>query len=155
MNSPEDAESRRLIVGWREFVALPDWGIPRVKAKIDTGARTSSLDVVDLTEMPGGKVLFHVVVQESPKLKLVEVEAPMVRITNVKPMPGEVEVRPVVSTTMELGGISREVEISLHRREGMLCRMLVGRLSLGDHFLVDPLRKYLLSDRPAHSRKSS
>ena len=155
MNSPEDAESRRLIVGWREFVALPDWGIPRVKAKIDTGARTSSLDVVDLTEMPGGKVLFHVVVQESPKLKLVEVEAPIIRISSVKPMPGQVEVRPVVSTTMELGGISREVEISLQRREGMLCRMLVGRLSLGDDFLVDPMRKYLLSDRPAHSRRSS
>lgn len=145
MNSPDDSDSQKQVIGWREFASLPDWGIPRVKAKIDTGARTSTLDVVDLTELPGDRVLFHAVVRESPQLKLVEVEADVVRRTNVKPRPGVVEERPVVSTTLEVGGISQEIEISLHRREGMLCRMLIGRLALREHFLVDPSRKYLLS----------
>jgi hypothetical protein len=136
-------------IGWREFVALPDWGIPRIKAKADTGARTSALDVVDLDIREDGQVTFHVVVRESPRLKLVEVVAPVIRMASVKPRPGEVEVRPVVRTRMVLGGMERVIEVSLLRREGMLCRMLLGRKALADTFLVDPGSKYLLSGRAA------
>lgn len=146
-----ESERSRHVIGWREFVALPDWGIPRLKAKIDTGARTSALDVTDLTELPGGRVLFHAVVRESPRLKLVEVEAELVRTSTVKPRPGEVETRPVVRTRMTLGDVERDIEISLLRREGMLCRMLLGRLALGTDFLVDASAKYLLSGKSAPS----
>ena len=145
---PEEERPRR-VIGWREFVALPDWGIPRLKAKIDTGARTSALDVTDLTELPGDRVLFHAVVREAPRLKLVEVEAEVVRTSSVKPRPGVVETRPVVRTVMRLGDVERPIEISLLRREGMLCRMLLGRLSLGEDFLVDASAKYLLTGRAA------
>ena len=137
------------VIGWREFVALPEWGITRIKAKADTGARTSALDVVDLEKLPDGRVMFHVVVRESPRLKLVEVVAPVVRTSTVKPRPGLVEERPVVRTRMLLGGVEREIEVSLLRREGMLCRMLLGRMALSNEFLVDPAAKYLVSGRGA------
>ena len=145
----DSPESPATAIGWREFVALPDWGIPRIKAKADTGARTSALDVVDLDLQEDGQVTFHVVVREAPRLKLVEVVAPVVRMASVKPRPGEVEVRPVVRTCMVLGGMEREIEVSLLRREGMLCRMLLGRKALADAFLVDPGSKYLVSGRAA------
>ena len=150
-----DASSSRppaTVIGWREFVALPDWGIPRIKAKADSGARTSALDVVDLEPCGDGEVMFHVVVREAPRLKLVEVVAPVVRTSNVKPRPGEIEERPVVRTRMVLGGIEREIEVSLLRREGMLCRMLLGRMALADAFLIDPGSKYLVSGRAAAGR---
>lgn len=143
-----------LIVGWREFVALPDWGIPRLKAKIDTGARTSAIHVGRLEELPDGRVRFEVVVRETPRLRTTVVEATPVRRTTVKPSSGVRQQRLVFRTRLEIGPLSREVELSLVSRKGMLCRMLVGRRALASHVLVSPVRKYLHSDAPGAPKKS-
>jgi len=137
-----------VVVGWREYVALPDWGIPRLKAKIDTGARTSAIHVGALEELPDGRVRFEVVVRESPKLRTTLVEATPVRRTTIKPSSGVRQQRLVFRTRMEIGPITREIELSLVSRKGMLCRMLVGRRALPAYVLVSPVRKYLHSDAP-------
>lgn len=137
-----------LIVGWREFVSLPGWGIPRLKAKIDTGARTSSIHVGALEELPNGNVRFEVVVREKPKLHTRYVEATPVRRSVVKPSSGVKQERLVFRTVLRIGPIEREIELSLVSRKGMLCRMLIGRKALPSHVLVSPTRKYLHSDAP-------
>ncbi len=147
MEQPAAAEP--VVIGWREFLALPEWGIPRIKAKADTGARTSALHVADLEELPGGRARFRVVVRESPRLKTVPVEAEVVRVAQVKPTPTKVERRLVVATTMRLAGVERRIEIALVCRRGMLCRMLLGRRALDGAFLVDPATKYRLTGKAA------
>jgi len=137
-----------VIVGWREFVALPEWGISKLKAKIDTGARTSAIHVGELEELPDGRVRFEVVVREKPKLRTTLVEATPVRRTVVKPSSGRKQERLVFRTKLVIGPIERDIELSLVSRKGMLCRMLVGRLGLPSNTLVHPSRKYLHSEAP-------
>lgn len=137
-----------VVIGWREFVALPEWGITRLKAKIDTGARTSAIHVGALEELPDGRVRFEVVVREKPRLRTTVVEATPVRRSTVKPSSGAKQQRLVFRTRMVIGSIERVIELSLVSRKGMLCRMLVGRLALPPHVLVSPSRKYLHTDAP-------
>jgi len=138
--------AQRLVVGWREMLELPEWGIQRIKTKVDTGARTSALHVNNLTYTDDGKVLFDVVVREHP-LRLVAVEAALVRMSRVKPTHDRVEERPVVKTTMRLGGMEHSIEIALVARPGMSCRMLLGRRALAHHFLVNSTQCFLVSGR--------
>ena len=137
-----------VVIGWREFVALPEWGITRLKAKIDTGARTSAIHVGALEELPDGRVRFEIVVREKPKLRTTVVEATPVRRSTVKPSSGRKQERLVFRTRLVIGALEREIELSLVSRKGMLCRMLVGRTALPSHVLVHPSRKYLHSDAP-------
>ncbi len=137
-------------IGWRETVALPDWRIARIRAKIDTGARTSAIHVAAIEELPGERVRFKVVLREKPARKTRWVEAPIARRTVVKPSSGDRQSRIVCSTRMVLGGVEREVEVSLVCRQGMLCRMLVGRRAIAGAFLVDASRKYIITGRAAH-----
>lgn len=131
-------------LGWREQVALPDWGIRRIRAKIDTGARTSAVHVGDIQQLENGHVCFEVVIREKPKRRTVWIDAePIVRDATVKPSSGHRQQRPVVKTRIVLGGIEREIELSLVCRKGMLCRMLIGRTALEGVFVVDPSKKYL------------
>ena len=135
-----------LVIGWREIVSLPDWGISRLKAKIDTGARTSAFHVGALEELPDGRVRFEVIVREEPHRRTTLVTARPVRRTTIKPSSGVRQERLVFRTKLNIGSIEKEIELSLTSRKGMLCRMLVGRLALPSHVLVSPTRKYLLSD---------
>ena len=135
------------IVGWRERVALPDWGIRNLRAKIDTGARTSALDVAQIEEIEGGRIRFEVVTRTDPVRKTRWVEATPVRESSVKPSHGKAQRRYVCLTTLRMGSYEREVEISLVCRKGMLCRMLVGRTALAGAVLVDPSRKYALTGK--------
>ena len=143
-----------VVVGWREFVALPEWGITRLKAKIDTGARTSAIHVGDLEELPDGKVRFEVVIREEPNLRTMMVEATPVRRSNVKSSSGAKQQRLVFKTRLVLGEIERDIELSLVSRKGILCRMLVGRRALPAHVVVQPSRKYLQSDAPGKKTAS-
>lgn len=138
--SGPDAEP--IVVGWREVVAFPDWGIPRVRAKIDTGARTSAIHAAHIDELPDGRVRFEVVTRERPERRSIWVEATPVRRTIIKPSSGERQVRIVCRTRMRVGPLEREIELSLVSREGMLCRLLVGRTAL-EGALVDPQARYL------------
>lgn len=136
------------VVGWRERVTLPEWGITRIKAKIDTGARTSAIHVGALEELEDGQVRFEVVVREGPSRKTTWVTAAPVRRTTIKSSSGHRQKRLVFRTRMQIGEIERDAELTLVSRKGMLCRMLVGRTALSGGILVDPRRIYLASRKP-------
>lgn len=142
----------KTVVGWRELVDFPEWGIRGVVAKIDTGARTSSLHVEDLEEVAPGRIRFHVVLSRGENPERVEAEADLVRISSVRPSTGKPQRRRVVRAVIELGGRTKEIEVSLVSRRHMLCRMLVGRRALGEDFLVDPERRYLFG-RPKKTKR--
>ena len=133
------------IVGWRERVALPDWGIRNIRAKIDTGARTSAIDVAEIEELEDGRIRFEVVTRTEPERKTRWIEAEPVREAKIKPSHGVAQKRYVCSTTLKMGEVEREIEISLVCRKNMMCRMLVGRTALSGAVLVDPSRKYALT----------
>jgi hypothetical protein len=144
-NSDFGQSTPHTVIGWRENIELPEWGIESVQAKIDTGARTSALHVREIEELDDGKLRFEVVLREKPTRQSVWAEAQAVRDSNVKPSSGERQRRRVVKTLMKIGPIERRIEISLVCRKGMLCRMLVGRTALENLFIVDPSAKYLVS----------
>jgi hypothetical protein len=136
-------EKQLTMVGWREQIALPDWGISRIRAKIDTGARTSAIDVATIEHLDDGRVRFEVVRRQRPDRRTKWIVAEPVRSTVIKPSSGHRQERVVCRTRMRLGAIEHEIEVSLVCRKSMLCRMLVGRSALADFFCVDPSRKYL------------
>ena len=134
----------RLVVGWREYVALPQWGIASIRAKIDTGARTSAVHVENVEALPGNRVRFEVVHQRGDANSWVPVEAEIVRESRVRPSTGRRQCRYVVATTLRLGPVEKTIELSLVSRKKMLCRLLLGRTALDDGFLVDPGRTHIL-----------
>lgn len=152
----DDLNDGPLLIGWRELVDLPEWGLRGIRAKIDTGARTSALHVAEFEILAGDRVRFEVVAREKPERKTRWVEAPLVRHSIVKPSSGERQERPVVSTRLRIGNREHEAEISLVCRKGMLCRMLVGRTALAGTFVVDPGARRLASHlRPTSKRSAS
>jgi len=134
-----------IVAGWREWVDLPDWGIHRVRTKLDTGARTSALHVAHIEALPDGRVAFHAVPRRKSERR-VQVIARVVRRTRVRSSNGESMWRPVVRTRLRLGPIEREIEVTLVDRAPMLHRMLVGRSALAG-VIVDPARRYVISGK--------
>lgn len=140
-----------IIVGWREVVDLPEWGVRRMRAKLDTGARTSALHVADLVALPGGLVSFDVVLSRRRADRRIRVETHVVRTARVRSTTGVTTLRPVVRTRLRLGHFEREIEVSLVDRGPMIHRMLIGRSGLaglvvaGDH-------RYLVSRAPRPRR---
>jgi hypothetical protein len=130
----------RVVIGRREVVRLPDWGV-RLRAKVDTGARSSALDVDDVEALPGDRVRFSIVLKRD-RSRRVRVEAPVARLGRVRPSSGVTQLRYFVETRIQIGDVLKPVEISLVPRRGMLCRMLLGRSALVGDFLVDPDATY-------------
>lgn len=130
-------------IGWREYVALPDWNLHGIRAKADTGARSSAIDVANLEELPGDRVRFEVVGDRSHPERRVVIEAGIVRRTRVRSSFGQAHDRLFVETTLRLAKRDLTIELGLVCRENMLCRMLLGRKSLEHVFAVDPGRIYL------------
>ncbi len=137
-------------VGWCEWVALPELGIGRLSAKIDTGARTSALHVRSMKPVGerNGKPLLEVRLPtgrrpNSGKGRLTRVEVDEYVV--VRDSGGHEERRPVITTTLSLGPITRRVRVSLTDRGDMLFPMLVGRTALGEDFVVDAAARNLLS----------
>lgn len=134
------------VIGWREWVALPDWGVPHLKAKIDTGARTSSLHAFGLEwfDRDGAPwVRFELHPWQHSTTDASIAEAPVVATRDIKSSSGAVDHRPVVHTTLLLAGHPVTAEITLTRRDEMGFRMLVGREALRRRFIVDPGVSYL------------
>ena len=140
------------IIGWRERVDLPEWGIKRIKTKIDTGARTSAVDVSEIQELGDGRIRFKVVARVRPKRKVKWVVASPVRVSTVKPSHGEAQTRYVCETALRVGVHEHRIEISLVCRKGMLCRMLLGRTAMAGQFVVDPEKRYLMTSRKPRSQ---
>lgn len=139
------SESPKTVIGWREYVDLPDWGIKRLKAKIDTGARSCSLHVEDLKELSNGKISFYVVL--GPNRSRKRITATPVRKGKVKSSIGVRTHRWYVETRLRIGDVSRDVKISLVGRDEMNFRMLVGRTALDRNFLVDVAHGYMLEKK--------
>jgi hypothetical protein len=138
----------RTLIGWREWIHLPDlldggW----IKAKVDTGARTSALHAWDVERFDrdgAAWVRFSLHPRQHDDEHVVQAEARLVEEREVRSSNGEVEVRPVVETTLALGGERYVIELTLTKRDQMGFRMLLGRTGMARHLLVDPGSSYLL-----------
>jgi len=127
------------IIGWREWVALPNLKIPKIKVKVDTGARTSALHAFDIEKYRrDGKdfVKFKVHPEQDRPKKTIECRSRVLEYRKIKSSNGQTELRPVILTTVELLGEAWEVEITLTNRDQMGFRMLLGRASIKNKFLV-------------------
>ena len=156
-----NSESELLSVGWREWVSLPDLGLPAIKAKVDTGARTSAIHAFDIErfEHDNGEpwVAFTVLpIQREANVKR-RCKAPLVDVRNVTDSGGHKEERFFISTRLVIGGQARTVEITLAQRTEMLFRMLLGRTTLVPNIVVNPKLSYTLgrvNARTVYSEKS-
>lgn len=135
------------IVGWREWVRLPALTEHAVKAKVDTGARTSALHAFDL-QVDDGVADFAVHPHQRSDEDESRVQLPVVDHREVRPSSGRSEQRPVVRAVVLLGPHELEVELTLTDRDAMGFRMLLGRTALRDVFLVDPAVSYAQGRRP-------
>ena len=138
----------KTLIGWTEYIDFPDWGIHGLKAKVDTGARSSALHVEDIEEIDGGKrVRFHVILSRKNTKSRLEVEAPVLKKAKVRSSTGVYRQRYFVKTRIRMGDVEKDIELSLVSREKMLFRMLLGRKSLENDFLIDVNRRYALGRR--------
>ena len=148
----------RTVIGWREWVRLPDLCPARIKAKIDTGARTSALHAFDLRirETGGAMVAsFELHPKQRSSAGAVRVECPVLGFRKVRSSDGRVETRPLIVTTARAAGIQWPIEVTLASRDEMGFRMLLGRSALSRRFLVDPGRSFLAAAARQESRGDS
>lgn len=150
--TPEPAEP--IVIGWRERVDLPEWGLFSIQAKADTGARSSAIDVDNIEELPHDRVRFEVVVRRTGRGLRKVMEAPVSRRSRVRSSLGDDHARIFVSTRLSLAGRLVTTEIGLVSRESMISRMLLGRRCLEGAFLVDSGRRYVHGNRPQVSTLS-
>lgn len=133
------------IIGWREWLALPELQIPAIKAKVDTGARTSALHAyfVEPFAREGVQMVRFGVHPLQKRLDLeIVCEAPIKDYRSVSDSGGHKEMRYVIETNMQLGILSRTIEMTLTNRDNMKFRMLLGRTALAGMQVV-PDRSYL------------
>ncbi len=135
------------IIGWKESVDFPEWGIFHVSAKADTGARSSALDVRNIVELENNRLRFDVILDRGSGARTQTVEAEMTGHTRVRSSNGITQERYRVRTTIRVGKFERQVEFSLTTRRKMIHRVLLGRRFLAEGFLVDSRQKYLATRR--------
>jgi len=138
------------VIGWREWLGLPELGIKRVKAKIDTGARSSSLHALDVEEFRQDDrdyVRFVVYPRQKSDQKPVHCEMPVLEFREIRSSNGRVQRRPVIRTSLQLLGREFAVDLTLADRSRMGFRMLVGREALRSRFLVDSGASFLCGRR--------
>lgn len=142
-----DRKRSKPIIGWREWVALPELGVDAIKAKIDTGARSSSLHAFEIEryrDATGAEMVrFTVHPRQRHRGHSHPVEAPLHAEKLVRNPGGREEIRPVIRTLVVWNGSEFEVELNLTRRDEMGFRMLLGRQAIRRRFLVDPGRSFL------------
>ena len=143
------------VIGWREWVGLPALGIERVKAKIDTGARSSALHAFDMhiaSERGIEVVRFEVHPFQRDAATTVKAEAEVVDYREIRSSSGHRSRRPVIVTPVTLAGESWPIELTLVNRDEMGFRMLLSRQAVRGRFLVDPSRSFVAGRGPARRR---
>ncbi len=141
------SSSPLLVAGWREWVSLPNLGVDRIKAKIDTGARTSTLHAFDIEVIKQrGKevVCFKVHPLQRQSRRVIVCQADLVDERLIRSSSGHSSLRPVILTKLQVGPCVWEIELTLTNRDKMGFRMLIGRQAIRKHLLVHPGRSYIL-----------
>ena len=147
---------KKKIVGWREWVRLPDLKVAKIKVKLDTGARTSALHafrVTPFTKDGAAYVRFfvHPLQRKSkPEIKCV---ALVIDHRTVMDSGGRREERPVIRTTLRIGKSRYPIELTLTNRDEMGFRMLLGRQALRRRYLVDPGRAFVIRKKRQRRKK--
>jgi hypothetical protein len=137
-------------IGWREWVRLPDLGIKRIKAKVDTGARTSALHAFKVTAFyRGGAAYVEFAVHPVQRHRKPEVAcvAKVIDLRRITDSGGNSQERYVIRTRMKLGKLSWPIELTLSNRDSMGFRMLIGREAIRRRYVVDPARSYIVRKR--------
>jgi hypothetical protein len=151
VNTRRAARRRRrwlATIGWRERVALPEFEVDRIRAKIDTGAQTSSLHASrpEITHEDDGEwISFELFPRRRSRTDAVRAKAKVLEHRWIRSSNGQREYRPVISTKLGLGGDVWEAEFTLTNRNNMSYRMILGRSALRGRFIVDSGLSYLLS----------
>jgi len=134
------------IIGWREWVSLPELGIQTIKAKIDTGARTSALHAFALRPFKKAnqeKIRFDMHPLQNDNTTVITCEADVIDLRWVSDSGGHREERFVIKTPLIIGEKTWFIEITLTERDTMLFRMLLGRSAIRKHFLINPARSFI------------
>jgi hypothetical protein len=137
---------KKLRIGWREWIALPELSIPSIKVKIDTGARTSSLHTFKIEPFLGtqGKMKVRFGVHPLQERKDIELfcTADVIDKRIVKNSGGKEEERYVIKTKLQIKDRDWEIEITLSNRDNMKFRMLLGRTALRHKVIIDSSKSY-------------
>lgn len=144
------------LAGWREWVQLPDVGVPWIKAKLDTGAQTSSIHAYDVEPFDRDGVAwvrFSIRPWQRSTADEVRVECPVLDVRRVRSSSGHVDERFVVSMRLVLVGHEVDAEVTLSNRDAMGFRMLIGREALSRGFVVDSARSFLGDRAPRPMRR--
>lgn len=138
---------KKRIVGWKEYIVLPDLKVKKVIAKIDTGANVASIDAseIKIIKRDGVKYVSFKIMKRNNTVK--KASAPLVGYKRIKSSNGDVERRPYIKTTLVMDGISKKIELTLTDRGPMDYTMLIGKKALGRRWLVNPAVSYLTSGK--------
>ncbi len=142
-----DGKNGKLLVGWREWVSLPDLGIVSMKAKIDTGARTSCLHTKNIEEyQKNGEKWVKFITYPTPNDSTAsqECHAKVVDMRTVRDSGGHESFRYVIETTFTIGALTYLIEMTLTARDKMKFKMLVGRTAMEGRLIVDPDASFLV-----------
>lgn len=150
--------NEKLVLGWREWLGFPELGIPQIKAKVDTGARTSCLHafLVEPFERNGvAWVRFGIHPQQRNTVEEVRCEALIKDQRTVRDSGGHEEQRFVIETLATIGTKEHRIEVTLTDRDSMKFRFLLGRTALRGHYVVDSGRSYVQGKRKTRRKREN
>lgn len=139
-------EKTHLIIGSEEWIALPDLGLPAIKVRVDSGAKTSALHAFNIQKFWKNNQLhvsFEVHPIQNDRSTFVRTEAEVIDERNIKSSSGQAEKRYVIKSQMQMGQTVKEIEITLTNRDAMGYRMLLGREAMGEEALINPNQSFL------------